>query len=335
MRFVLLLAIGGSVWAQTPAAPAKPKTPAAVKPARPAAKQAVAKPAAVPAAAPAEPVVFSAGLMKMTKSEFDTLVKNLPESLRTQLAVETPQGRRRFAEQLGEIAQYASEAKKRGLDSTPTAKAQALLQQQNLMASLLYQHLLETSKPTEAASRAWFDANKGNYEQAKARHILVRFKGSPVPAKPNQQELSEDDALARSKAIRERVVKGEDFAAVAKAESDDAGSGAQGGDLGSFGHGRMVPVFEQAAFSLPIGEVSQPVKSQFGWHLIQVQSRTAKEFAEVRAEIDKRLQTESAQKAMQGVKTSGKTTLDETYFGPAPAPAPAPPTPQPAPPAKQ
>ncbi len=323
MRFFLLLAIGGIVWAQEPVAPAKPKSPAAAKQARP-----TGKPVVAPTAATAEPAVFSAGSMKMTKSEFDALVKNLPESLRAQLAVDTPQGRRRFAEQLGEVAQYAGEAKRRGLDSTPTAKVQAVLQQQNFMASLLYQSLLEASKPAEGASRAWFDAHKGNYEQAKARHILVRFKGSPVPAKPNQKELSEDDALAKSKAIRERVVKGEDFAAVAKAESDDAGSGAQGGDLGSFGHGRMVPVFEQTAFSLPIGEISQPVKSQFGWHLIQVQERTVKDFAEVRAEIDKRLQTENAQKAMQEVKNSGKTVLDDSYFG-----APAPVAAQPGPPA--
>ena len=101
-----------------------------------------------------------------------------------------------------------------------------------------------------------------------------------MPVKPNQPDLGEEDALAKTKAIRERLVKGEDFAAVAKAESDDTGSGAQGGDLGTFGHGRMVPVFEETAFKLPIGEVSQPVKSQFGWHLIQVQERTVKNFAD-------------------------------------------------------
>jgi peptidyl-prolyl cis-trans isomerase C len=144
-----------------------------------------------------------------------------------------------------------------------------------------------------------------------------------VPLKPNQQEIGEEEALTKIKAIRERLVKGEDFAAVAKAESDDTGSGAQGGDLGTFGHGRMVPVFEESAFTLPIGEISQPVKSQFGWHLIQVQDRPLKDFAEVKPEIDKQLQTENAQKAMSEFKNSGKPVLDETYFGkPAATPAP-------------
>jgi peptidyl-prolyl cis-trans isomerase C len=299
MRAILLLLIGGALWAQTPAAPAKP-------------------------AASADPVVFTAGSTKMTKSEFDTLVKNLPEQIRAQLGGDTPEARRRFAEQFGEVILYASEAKKRALDATPTAKVQLFLQEQSFLAGLLYQQTLEASKPEESASKAWFDAHKADYEEAKARHILIRFKDSPVPLKPNQQDLSEADALAKTKAIRERLVKGEDFAAVAKVESDDTGSGAQGGDLGTFGHGRMVPVFEESAFSLPIGEVSQPVKSQFGWHLIQVQARTVKAFADVKPEIDKQLQSENAQKAMTAFKSSGKTVLDETYFG-KPAPAVAPP----------
>lgn len=310
MRVILLLLICGALWAQTPVAPVKPS--------------------ASPAVGSADPVVFIVGSTKLTKSEFETMLKNLPEQIRTQLGGDTPEARRRFAEQFGEVILYAAEAKKRALDSTPTAKVQLFLQEQSFLAGLLYQQTLEASKPTESASKAWFDAHKADYEEAKARHILVRFKGSPVPLKPKQEDLSEEAALARTKAIRERIVKGEDFAAVAKAESDDAGSGAQGGDLGTFGHGRMVPVFEESAFTLPIGEISQPVKSQFGWHLIQVQGRTVKAFAEVKADIDKQLQTETAQKAMQAFKDSGKAVMDETYFG---KPAPAVP-PQAAPPGR-
>jgi peptidyl-prolyl cis-trans isomerase C len=295
MRVLLLLLICGALWAQTPAAPAKP--------------------AASPAPGASDPVVFTAGSTKMTKSEFETLVKNLPDQIRTQLGGDTPEARRRFAEQFSEVILYAAEAKKRKLDATPAAKVQVFLQEQSFLAGLLYQQTLEASKPAESASKAWFDAHKADYEEAKARHILIRFKGSAVPLKSNQQDIGEEDALVKAKAIRERIVKGEDFAAVAKAESDDTGSGAQGGDLGTFGHGRMVPVFEESAFTLPIGEVSQPVKSQFGWHLIQVQARTVKDFAAVKPEIDKPLQSENAQKAMQAFKNSGKAVLDETYFG--------------------
>lgn len=88
-------------------------------------------------------------------------------------------------------------------------------------------------------------------EQVWARHILVQ----------TEVEANAAESLLKS---------GVDFATVAKRYSKDTGSGASGGDLGWFGKGAMVPEFEQAAFSLKVGEISQPVKSQFGYHIIQV-----------------------------------------------------------------
>jgi len=78
------------------------------------------------------------------------------------------------------------------------------------------------------------------------------------------------EALALANELRSRILAGEDFAALARAYSDDTGSGANGGDLGWFGKGRMVAPFEEAAFSLPLNQVSEPVKTDFGYHLIEV-----------------------------------------------------------------
>src|SRR4030095_104336 len=95
-------------------------------------------------------------------------------------------------------------------------------------------------KPAEADGQKYYDAHKGEYEKIKARHILIRFKGSPVPA-GEKKDLTEEEALAKTKALRARIVGGEDFATIAKAESDDTGSGAAGGSLDFFGPGQMVP----------------------------------------------------------------------------------------------
>ena len=317
MRLLLFSAIGGALWAQAPAAPVKTK-PADVTPAKTAVR--AGRPAGAPGSSSADPVVFTAGSTKITKSEFEALMKNLPDSIRQQIGGEGPEARRRFAEQLGEVAHYAEEARRLKLDTTPAAKVQLMLQEQSFLAGLLYRHVLEGSQPTEEACKAWFEAHQAEFDQVTARQILIRFQGSRVPIKPNREDLSEEAALAKTKAIRERIVKGEDFAAVAKAESDDPASGPKGGDLGTLSHGRLVSALDEAAFKLAAGAVSEPLKSQFGWHLIQVQERKAQNFSAVKAEIEKRVQAESAGKAMQAFKSSSKLVLDEAYFGkPAPS----------------
>ena len=114
-----------------------------------------------------------------------------------------------------------------------------------------------------------YELEKGKYtsqEEIKARHILIKFKEG--------DSASEADALKKIQGVQQRVRK-EDFGKVASEVSEDQGSKAQNGDLGFFGRGRMVPPFEEAAFKLPVGQVSEPVKSTFGYHLIQVQEKKA------------------------------------------------------------
>lgn len=329
MRVLLLSLMGAALWAQAPAATPKPAAPAKPKPAaaKPASKP-VAQPAAQPApqlpASAADPVVFSVGSKSMTRSQFDDFFKSLAPNVKAELGGETPQARRRVAQQIADVMSFGEEARRLGLDQKPATRMQIFLQEQNALSAILYNHLLETLKPGEDAVKTWYDEHKNEYENAKARHILIRFQGSQVPIRKEQKDLTDAEALEKAKLVRDRLAKGEDFAAVAKAESDDVGSGAQGGDLGSFTRGRMVPVFEEAAFSLPINEISQPVKSQFGYHLIQVQERSTQPLESVRAEIEKRLRTDVARKAMEGIRANSKAMLDDAYFGPV-APPPAPP----------
>lgn len=81
---------------------------------------------------------------------------------------------------------------------------------------------------------------------------------------------AEAEALALAQELRNRILAGEDFATLAREYSDDPSNASSGGDLGWFGRGRMVPEFDEVAFSLPLNEVSEPVKTQFGYHLIEV-----------------------------------------------------------------
>jgi len=110
----------------------------------------------------------------------------------------------------------------------------------------------------------------GNVTQTRARHILIR---------PNEL-VADEDAKTRLAQLRMRIVGGDDFATLARAHSDDTGSALKGGDLGWVNPGQTVPEFEAAMNKLAPNEVSEPVHSSFGWHIIQVQERRSQDTAD-------------------------------------------------------
>jgi peptidyl-prolyl cis-trans isomerase C len=298
---LMFFVLGGALLAQTPPPPPAPPRPPSPIGALPPA----------PAPQPFDKVILTVGDEKMTVGEYEKFVDSLPDQYKT--AARGP-GKRQVVEQLVDLKVMAHEARTRKLDEDPAFKAQLAFQAENLLAGTLYRDMTANLKIDEAELRKYYDEHKSEYESAQARHILIRFKGSPVP-KGEKPELSDDEALTKVKAIRVRLVGGEDFATVAKAESDDAGSGKNGGDLGSFTHGHMVKPFEDAAFSLPIGQVSEPIKTQFGYHLILVQKHETKTFDEVKADIEKKLRPEKAKKAVEDMRKEALVKIDESFFG--------------------
>jgi peptidyl-prolyl cis-trans isomerase D len=130
----------------------------------------------------------------------------------------------------------------------------------------------DLAAPSASQIEAYYQAHLGGDftkpEQVKARHILVRVEADAG---------DEDRAAAKAEAdaLLARIRAGEDFATLAKEHSDDSGTSARGGELGWAGRGRMFPEFDEAAFTLEPGSVSEVVQSTFGYHLIQVEEYAA------------------------------------------------------------
>ncbi len=147
-----------------------------------------------------------------------------------------------------------------------------------------YNHLRSNIVPSESDLHKRYDATKEDYkmpEQAHALHILIKVDPT---SPPDVQKAALDKATSLVKQLR----AGADFAKLAKDNSADPGSAAKGGDLGWFGRGQMVPEFDNAAFTLPVNQISDPVKSQFGYHIIKVLERRPagyKSFDEVRGDL--------------------------------------------------
>ncbi|SFV37004.1 peptidyl-prolyl cis-trans isomerase C [Devosia crocina] len=151
----------------------------------------------------------------------------------------------------------AGAAREAGMDQTELfAQRRNYLEERALRRAYFADEI--AAQVTEEAVRAEYDAFAGQFqptEEIRASHILVETK-------------EEADA------IEAELTAGGDFAAIAGEKSIDPGSGANGGDLGFFGQGMMVPEFETAAFALANpGDVSEPVQSQFGWHIIKLEEK--------------------------------------------------------------
>jgi parvulin-like peptidyl-prolyl isomerase len=307
MRLTFLLLSAALAWSQQTTPPATP----APKPLAPS----LAPPLAMPAPSMVSPdtVVLTVGDEKLTKAQFDMILSTLPPQ--QQAATQTPKGRREIAERLADILALAQEAKTEKLDQSPKVQMQVRLAQDQTLANNMFREWQENAKPDDAALHAYYDQHKAEFEEVKARHILIRFKGSQMPADPAKKELTEEEALAKATELRAKIVAGADFATLAKENSDDKGSGANGGDLGAFGKGMMVPAFDKEAFALPVGEISQPVKTQFGYHIIKVESHGAKPFDDVKANIMKKLPGEMAQKSLSDLKAKKAAVLNDAYFG--------------------
>jgi parvulin-like peptidyl-prolyl isomerase len=308
-KYLTVLAAATLAMAQTPAPKPAPKPAAPVTP--------VAPPAAPAAPAPEvnlppETVVLTIGTEKITRAQFEDLLSALADNGRP---ANNPAAKKQVAEQLAELRSAAAEARRRKLDQTGPVRQMIAIQTDNMLASALGKQLSTELKPDEAGMKAYYEKNKSQYEQVKASHILIRFQGSRVPLKPDQKDLTKEEALAKAKEIQKKLVAGGDFAAIAKVESDDAGSGANGGSLGTFGHGQMVPVFDAAAFSQPIGQIGEPVESPFGYHIIKVEERTSKSFADAKPEIEKQMGPQEVRDKMEGFRKQMPVTFNDAYFG--------------------
>jgi len=171
--------------------------------------------------------------------------------------------------------------------------------------------LARADEVSDADVAAYYEANSESAfvqeESVHARHILVL-------AEENAPEEKVAEAKAKIEAVKARIAKGEDFGAVAKAVSE-CPSAPQGGDLGTFGRGAMVKPFEDAAFALKAGQVSDVVRTQFGFHIIKAEAvtpRKVKTLDEVKDDIRRRI---AEDRAADRVADTMDTVFEELLAG--------------------
>jgi peptidyl-prolyl cis-trans isomerase C len=221
------------------------------------------------------------------------------------------------------LVSKAAEDKKFG-DSVEFKRKVDFARKKLLMEGLL-QSVGKEALSDEAMHKVYDEAVKqiGEEKEVHARHILFRT--------PAGDEKASKEAEDKLKAVIVRLKKGEDFAKVASEVTEDPSGKANGGDLGYFSKDQMVPEFSEVAFKLDKGQISDPVKTQFGWHVIKIEDKRVKEppkFEDVKPQIEnfvvRKAQADLVTKLRGDAKIERMDKPAKAEEKPAAAPAPAP-----------
>ncbi|HVR44759.1 MAG TPA: peptidylprolyl isomerase, partial [Thermoanaerobaculia bacterium] len=222
-----------------------------------------------------EAVVTVNGL-PIRQSEFLAALATVPEQMQAPLASEA--GRKALAEELVRMKLLEDHARRRGLDKEPAVAGQISIVTGNILANAALRDLATTREPL--TPRELYDQNLRQFESVRLSQIVIPYEGS-VAAAESDSTQTEAEAVRKAGEIVQKLRGGADFAALARQESADRDSASRGGDIGMVGHGTFPDEVDEILFSLPVGSVSDPMKTMYGIHVFKVTDKQTRSFAEV------------------------------------------------------
>jgi peptidyl-prolyl cis-trans isomerase C len=224
---------------------------------------------AAPARAQDDPVVAKVDGVEIRQSDLTLAEEDLGQNAQS---LPPDQKRTQLVAYLADVILAAKAAESKKVDDQKEFKSRIAFIRRKLLMELLLMAEGKAAVTDQAMQKVYNEAVQQMAKEAevRARHILV----------PTEAEAQK---------ILAEVKKGTDFAELAKQRSKDPGAAAEGGDLGYFTKEQMVPEFSETAFKMDKGQVSDPVKTQFGWHIIKVEDKRTKpvpEFAKVKEQVE-------------------------------------------------
>jgi parvulin-like peptidyl-prolyl isomerase len=320
--------------AQTPA-----PVPAAPVPATP---KSATKPVAAKTAAPAKPEVHKDTVLAringkpVMESEF-LIFLDMAYNPQQRMQIGMVDGAmQQVQDQYLQTRLFEAKARKDGLDKGPAfARKRAMLETDILVRALFERDgakLQEKIKVSDADIKAFYDKNPDKFKSPEtftARHILLSSKESPAP---DAKTLSDEELKAKVAKVQDALKGGKKLEDLTKDFSDDPGSKEKGGLYENISFGSFVPEFEAAVRAQKVGEVGEPVKSQYGYHLIQVEKVTPSELQPFEAAKEKAQQLATQARQEQVMKDFLESVKKEIPFavGPGTEKASAPKTQPPA-----
>lgn len=245
----------------------------------------------------------------VTEEEFQAAFDAMPEDMKRQFA--SAPGKQAFAEQLIRLKLLEQEGRRMGIDRDPKVAGQIASERTTILANATAEKIV--GNPTDEAIQRFYNANQQKFQAIDVSHILIAYRGGAVPPRSGQP-LSEQDAMNRARAVYQQVKGGADFAATAQQFSDDPGSAAQGGKLGSFGRGMLPKEIEARVFALKKGEISEPLPSRFGIHIFKVTGFSLAALRDVTGGISRHVKQQNMFDRVEALRKVAKVDFDPKFF---------------------
>lgn len=237
------------------------------------------------------------GKYVLTKEKYKIITAYMKEKFNYTL---TPDQEKEFIEYLVNKKLLAQEARKAGYADKKDIQVKYEWDFDDIISHEFYNDYVEKkSKVTDSEARDYYEKNKEDFIEVKAQHILIKNKN-----------------MANN--LYQRIKKGESFDDIAKSYSEDETTKPMAGDLGYFTKGMMVKEFEDAAFSLSAGEVSEPIKTIYGYHIIKVNDKRKISFDDSKDKIKKMInekkKKDNFEKIINKIKSENPVIINENYF---------------------
>lgn len=266
---------------------------------------------------PNEHVVMRINGEPITELEFNAFLQQAPDHMQAYFA--SPDGRRVLADQVVKLKALEQEGRRLGVEKDAVATSRIEIARANIVAGFALQKLVAV--PSDERLRAEYEKEKKKFESIPLFHILVAYQGGNIPPRAGSP-LSPSDAMKKAEAIEARLRAGGDFAQLARSQSDDVNSAAQGGRLGDVSATALPPEVQGAVANLKGQEISRPVRSAYGIHIFKSGTHTPRRFEEMKPMLAAKIQRDTAETMVSRLQKSARVELDPKFFPPQPAATP-------------
>ncbi|WP_005036332.1 peptidylprolyl isomerase [Holophaga foetida] len=291
--------------------------------AAPTAKKVVPAPKLAVEAPKEDPILAQIGKKVVRQSDFDTFLDLAVPPQQRSLVGSSPEMKAQYLQRFLDFNILAAKARQEKMDVAPAFQRKLALREQETLVQELMQRdgeaLQKQIKPTDEILKAYFEANKDKFktpEKYSARHILI---GNKENAGAEGKGLSDEEAKAKAAKVLAELKAGKKMEDLAKEYSDDPGSKDKGGLYENISYGQFVPEFEATVKKQAPGEISEPVKTQFGYHIIQLEKKIpgeSPEFEKVKEKVKQAWMPQRQEEVFRNYIDEAKKSLNYTDKSP-------------------